>query len=117
MTKEIDKESRQQIEGEVPPLVRIPANVEPVNAAFLNALLRRVFLDMRTSMLFSAEVRRKIEKKFGEIKRPPFLGPLELSELNWGQSPPQFDELKVYQPEKTNTVVRIPGDAAFHASF
>jgi hypothetical protein len=106
VTKEIDQEIRSKVEGEVPPLLRIPTSVDPVHAAFLNAVLRRVFLDMRTCALFTAEVRRKIEKKFREIKRPPFLGPLELTELNWGQSPPQFDELKVFQPEKSNLVVR-----------
>ncbi len=76
-----------------------------VTTCWLNALLSRVFYSMSNNGVISKKIEEIMEKQLAKLKRPAFLGPLQVKEVVAGLNVPILSNAKLLTGPDSNTIV------------
>eukprot|EP01098_Paradermamoeba_levis_P012394 TRINITY_DN5422_c0_g1_i1.p1 TRINITY_DN5422_c0_g1~~TRINITY_DN5422_c0_g1_i1.p1 ORF type:complete len:678 (+),score=247.98 TRINITY_DN5422_c0_g1_i1:178-2034(+) len=81
----------------LPILTQLHSKKAPEKCEWLNVFLNRYFYDMQRSEPFKDSVKKFLQRKFDNIRRPDFIGPLSIVNLDIGE---KFLSVKEIQMEE-----------------
>jgi hypothetical protein len=76
-------------------IVNLHASEANVHTRWFNALLGRLLLNLKDTQLLEDRIRNRIVYKLSRIKRPNFIGEIEVNKIHTGMAVPYFTNMKL----------------------
>lgn len=76
-------------------IVNLHASESTMHSRWFNALLGRLLLNLKDTQMMEERIRKRIIYKLSRIKRPNFLGDIEVNKIHTGSAAPYFTNMKL----------------------